>query len=329
MEIYNDKQFIELRKVSAPGTPAYDYGIEKFSKYKEIANTFSKLSGDELSAAVKKYSDEELMRIYYCSKAFQDRVYKMFGYKNGDYIPDKDYAVIKATIANGINEAIAGRVLYWEGGEGSDVAGWHEKRRSYVYTAFIDEHAQKGCSLVAHEMAHSLYNTKDGLKPGFNSYYDAESIQKTYGKNAAPINLLGAEGDNCEHDYAGIEQGADSAALKVELTKLGIYNMFNSAPMTESQYKEALERFPENSLLKTIGEDMVKGAKIVGDIAHESPHVDMDVLREKASTLLAELMDGEEQYVSDRHGLSTSLAQSNFELEIQQEETVSRARGLV
>lgn len=329
MATYSDKQFIDWRKISTPGSIGYDYNLEKFNNYKKIADSLSKLSGDDLSAAVKKYSDEELMRIYYCSKAFQDRVFKMFGYKNGDYIPDKDYAAIKNTISNGIKEAVAGKVAYWEGGEDGDVAGWHVKKRSYVYTAFIDELSKKGSSLVGHEMAHSLYSTEEGLKPGFNSYYDEESKQTSYGKKDAPINLLGLEGDNGKHNYAGVEQGAESTALKVELTKHGIYNMFSSSPMTETQYKEALSRFPDNFLLKIIGEDEVKGTKIVGDVAVEAPHVDLDVLREKTSTLLANLMNVEEQHVSDRHGLSVSLAQSNFELEMQQEDTVSRARGLV
>lgn len=341
MASYNDQQFIEWRKVWTPGTSGYDDGLEEFNKYKEIAKSLSKLSGEELAAAAKNYSDEELMRSYYCSKAFQDRVFKMFGYKNGDYIPEKDYAAIKNTISNGIKQAVFGQVKYWEGGEEGTRAGWHRMGRSYVYTAFIEPMAKTGCSLVGHEMSHSLYNTDGGISPGFNSYYEEDSLKKTYGKKDAPINLLGTEGDNRTHDSSGVEQGAYSSGLKVELTKLGIYNMFDSAPMTEAQYKEALSKFPENSLLKPIGEDYVKGTKIVGDIAFEATHIDTDVLREKASSILADLTEnedseqirgaGDEQHISfsDRRGIIASLAQSNFESEIQQENTVSQGRGIV
>lgn len=328
-------QYIDWGQIGARSASNYAERSNLYNTYREKADALSKLSGEELAKAVKGMSDEELMRTYYCSKAFQDRTFRMYGYKPGDAVPEKDLAVINKTISNGIREAIAGRVQYVNSIDGGNVVGNHTYLTSVIDTRSEERQSQKGISVVGHEMSHALYATKPyAVAPGNNSYYNENKEENNkYGKPNAAINLLGTKGGDGTHDSAGIEQAADSSGLKLELTKRGIYNMFDSTPMTETQFMAAKVLFPDNPVIKAVGGDLRKGTQMVGDIAYVEPH-SLDELRSSVKSTLSSLGEDNEEHREsiqqsrDPHrNLASTLASANFVSETQNQET-TLSRGL-
>lgn len=327
-------QYADWSNVGSHSASNYEERVEMFNKYREQANILSKLSGEDLAHALKGMSDEEVMRTYYCSEAFQDRAYRMYGYKPGDPVPEKDLAIINKTINNGIREAIAGRVKYVNNMGNGNVVGNHTFLNSVIDNTKTQNSSKQGISLVGHEMAHGIYTARPyAISPGFNTFYTNDELRNFYGKDSAAINLLGTHGNDKNHDSAGIEQAADSSGLKVELTRKGIYNMFNSAPMTEEQFMSAKIMYHNNPLINEAGGDFKKGAKMVGDIASHDAHT-LDDLQHAAKDVLASLneVEGEpeeskQQSQISQHGKASTIASSNFEADSQNQEN-TRSRGL-
>lgn len=296
--------------------------IETYNSRRELADKFSAMSKDEVKEAVKDMSDEEVMRVYYASKAFQDRAYRMFGYNPGDKIPEKVFHEIHSTIRAGIRAGIKDEVIRGEFGKaGSN----HNPQSGRNYISIEDERdARRLGSVTAHEMSHGIYDSGK-IAPGFNTYYNKDTERKIYGDIDAPINLLGKGGNNGEHDNAGVEEAADSAGLKVQIVREGLYNIFNPSRMTEEEYHTISVLHRQNRLIQSIGPKLSDGMKIIGDIAMNPNGCDMNELRKAANSALSSLKDELPPPPQEQHKSSAaSLAASNFQMEMQEEQSLNR-----
>lgn len=317
----NIHNYLNIEDIVSKDNQIFDEWKKTFETRKELASQFSKLSKEELKSAVQNYTDEELMRIYYASEAFQDRVYRMHGYKQGDNISQDTFKQIDYTIRVGVIEGLKGKVIYGNLGEGESQ---HTFRCSYISSGDVAREEKLG-NVVGHEMSHGIYNSK-AVAPGYNTYYNKNRTENNkYGKADATINLLGIHGYDGTHDSAGIEEAADTSGLRIQLTREGLYNMFNSSPMTVEEYKKVAELHWKNRLIQRIGPEQNKGARIIGDIAIVDTNYNINDLRNATKNVLTSLLD-EPSLPEKQENIAVTLATANFQLETSEEQF--RSKGL-
>lgn len=241
---------------------------------------------DEEAAATK---ETDLVRSYFLSDAFKNRVVKSLGYENLEDMSEDDRKVYNDIVTRGKELSVNLRVGFIDRDMRDDVHSCCLSDNGVTTVLINPNDGGLGMSILAHELAHHLYS-KDNINPG---KYDVEQeyggCEKRYGKPDSPLNTINSsdvnerraraiyqgffehlsefvhldkkdlsdklndylkEGTYKEHDNAGMERAADVHGVRLLMMQEGIWNPFTGDDVTVDQIRKFRKAHPESRIFE-------------------------------------------------------------------------------
>lgn len=262
---------------------------KKYAELKEVAGEYSRLNasadfagrasveGLDFKEATQKETD--IVRAYFQSDAFRQRVISSFGYGGLDEMPPRDRQDYERIMDNA-KELVSHLKVCLLPSSLSENLG----PMCYPYgedtIVLIDPNDKEGLGLstLAHEMAHHLYNNccvnpgirGDEMKYGVKdsplytineSVLSEEGIRRVYKDYDNQVSALAAKMDLEDakkiakailslHDGAGKERAADVHGVRLMMLQEGIWNPFTGEPVTEKQIEEFRKAHPDSRIFE-------------------------------------------------------------------------------
>ena len=264
----SEKKYVELKGL------ADDFlRLKKSSDYARLAS----VEGIDFSEATKKETD--IVRAYFQSEAFRQRVVKSFGYESLDEMPPRDrqeYDMIMDNAKELVTHLKVG-LLPPELCESLGPCCYPNGEDTIV---LIDPNDKEGLGLssLAHELAHHLYTSccvnpgirEDERKYGVEdsplntinaSKITEEGIRRVYKDYDKHVSVLAAEiglndakkianGFVKLHDNAGKERAADIHGVRLLMLQEGIWNPFTGEPVTVKQVEDFRKAHPDSRIFE-------------------------------------------------------------------------------
>lgn len=249
------------------------------------ANGYTEREGKIQETTEVTQEDIDLVRAYFVSDAYKERIVTSLGYDKLEELTPDDRKVYDEMVRRGEDMVKNIRI----GDSGGESQSWLFNEDTPAISVSGRNVNQFGINHLSHEMAHAVYNTK-AINPGIhNEERTYGGNEKQYGKEGSPLstinrnevseerakkvywnyykNMASSMGmgkndakmlldwhvgneKNKMHDNAGIERAADVHGVRLMMLKEGIWNPFSPEPVTEEKVQEFRRRHPDSRIFE-------------------------------------------------------------------------------